>query len=71
MPTHATAHLPIDIARRRVFIATRFAGDLVDELEQLERDLQGPLDQDRRRGQVDDRTRLACVLHDELNALDV
>ena len=55
MTAHATAELPRDLAARRLYITTRLANELVDELDQLERQLLGGLlDQARLRGRVDD-----------------
>ena len=67
-----TAELPRDLAARRLYITTRLANELVDELDQLERQLLGGLlDQARLRGRVDDIARLACAVHDELAELEL
>jgi hypothetical protein len=71
MPGNSTADLPVDLARRRLHVTTKLAGSLVDELEQLERDLRaGAPDRARLRGQVDDLAMLATVVLDELVALE-
>ena len=62
-----------DIAARKLFVTSKLAGQLLDQLERLKRELDDDLRLDRERlsGQVDEIVMLAAVLHDELGELEL
>ena len=69
--TNGDATADPGLAERKLFVTSKLAGQLVDQLERLERELDDdlPLDREQLRGQVDDIVMLAAVLQDELGEL--
>ena len=61
------------LAERKLYVATKLAGQLVDHLDRLAQELRGELSGSREQlcGQVDDLVVLATVLHDELREVEV
>jgi hypothetical protein len=73
MPANATAESRSEIAARKLFVTSKLAGQLLDQLERLKRELDDDLRLDRERlsGQVDEIVMVAAVLHDELGELEL